>query len=679
MPSRRALLAAPLAPAAWPGGLTLAAWPGGLTLGATLLAPAQAGAQAGREAAGRQALALADQRRWPEAGAAAAGADPLVAKYVTWMRLTARRSGATAAELVRFGLDNPDWPLPETIARRVEEALATEPDDALAEAWFTARAARTLEGFQRAAELLARTGRGAEAAEVLRRGWLSTPGDAAAEAPYLDRNAGVLTAEDHWQRFDRTALLRQGAPARLLPLLPPARRGIAAARLAYAADAPDADAPGLAAAAATDLGLAHERARWLRRRERDAEAAAAWAAAAPLQRGLDPAVARAIWTERQILARKLVRLNQPRLAWRTAAEHGQEMPGEPRQDAEFLAGFIALRRLGEPATAERHFIRVREDSRSVITRARSHYWQARAAEAAGATARAREHYAEAAALPLAFYGQLGAVALGEDGAAVAARIRAVAPPAVTAQQVRDVESHELSRTVLALAALGEARRTRTLLLRLEELAAGPPGKLLVARLAQRTGRPDNAVWVVRRAGASGLVAPEEGWPTPFPTPDDVLEPALVNAITRQESNFDPSAVSSANARGLMQLLPSTAAQVSRQLGLRHEVGLLTADPAHNMRLGAAYLAGLLGRFGGTLPFACAGYNAGPGRVAEWVGTYGDPRGGEIAMLDWMELIPFAETRNYVQRVIENLAIYRARDPRAPTQEHPMARWLKDGT
>jgi soluble lytic murein transglycosylase len=168
----------------------------------------------------------------------------------------------------------------------------------------------------------------------------------------------------------------------------------------------------------------------------------------------------------------------------------------------------------------------------------------------------------------------------------------------------------------------------------------------------------------------------EGWPAPYPAPIDGPEPALVLGITRQESNFDPEAVSSANARGLMQLLPSTAAGVAKRLGLRHQVGMLTTDTGHNMRLGAAYLDQLLVRFGGTLPFAIAGYNAGPNRVDEWLGTYGDPRSGDVAMLDWMEQIPFSETRNYVQRVIENMAIYRALDPRAAALDHPMTQWLR---
>lgn len=663
-----------------------------LTLGPIAVAPALAtpaaaqsrparAAAPGAAASGsadRAALALADAARWPEALAAAAGADPLIARYVAWQRASARNSGATAGELVQFALAHPHWPGQDTLTRRIEEALATEPDDAVAQQWFAQRAPRGLEGYQRLADVLIRLNRGQEAVQVIRRGWVEAPGDAMVEPGYLERNAGNLTPEEHWRRFDRTALLRQGAPARIVPLLAGPKQAIAAARLAYAADAPDADAPDNAAAARGDLGLTHERARWLRRRERDAEAAEAWAAGAALQKDLSPEVARAIWTERQVLARKLLRLNDPRLAYRTAAEHGQQAPGEPRQEAEFLAGFIALRRLNEAATAERHFVKLREDSQALITRSRSFYWQGRAAQAQGATQRARESYQAAANLPLAFYGQLAALTLGEDGAALSARIRAAAPPAFTPQQARDVEEHELTRTALALSALGEARRARPLLVRLEELAAAPPGKLLVARVAQRTGRADNPIWVVRRAAAHGLMARQEGWPTPYPTPDDILEAAIVNAITRQESNFDPQAVSPANARGLMQLLPGTGQEVARKLGIRLQTPQLTQDPALNMRLGATYLSGLMGRFGDALPLAAAGYNAGPRRVDEWVASFGDPRGGDIAMLDWMELIPIAETRNYVQRVMENVGVYRAADPAAAALSHPMARWMRDG-
>lgn len=661
---RRSLLTLPL----------LAALP--LCPGPSLAQPAAPAGEAAR-LAGRQAIALAQAQRWAEADAAAQAADPLVRKYVTWLRLQQRGQAAGAAELIGFALGNPEWPGQDTLGRRVEEALAFDPDDLLATEWFAARTPRSLDGYQRLADTLARAGRGAEATQVLRTGWAAAPADPVAEAAFLTRNAQSLTPAEHARRFDRLALAREAAAAaRVLAYLDPAAQGSAAARLAYAADRPDADSPALAAAAPADAGLTLERARWLRRRDQDQEAAAAFAAGARMVPLPPPETARAAWAERQVLARKLLRLGDPRAAHATAAGHGIAAPGEPRQEAEFLAGFIALRFLRDAPAAERHFARLGEDSRSVITRARSLYWQGRAAEAQGAGGKARERYQAAAEFPLAFYGQLAAVTLGENGQALSARIARSPAPQPSAAQDQAFAAREPARLVLALAELGEARRARPFLLRLEEFSPDPAEKILAARLAQRIGRPDHAVWVVRRAGAAGLMALAEGWPTPYPAPPEGPEPALVFGITRQESNFDPEAVSSANARGLMQLLPATASGVAKRLGLRHQVGMLTTDPPHNMRLGAAYLDQLLVRFGGTLPFAIAGYNAGPGRVDEWLGTYGDPRGGSVAMIDWMEQIPFAETRNYVQRVIENMAIYRALDARSAALEHPMTQWLR---
>jgi soluble lytic murein transglycosylase len=270
-------------------------------------------------------------------------------------------------------------------------------------------------------------------------------------------------------------------------------------------------------------------------------------------------------------------------------------------------------------------------------------------------------------------------------ALLSARVAAAPVPSVSIDQATAFGAKELARVVVTLADLGEARRTRAFLLRLRETAAEPAEQVLAARLPAAIGRPDNSVWVARRAGADGVVILPEGWPTPYTPPVASPEAAVIFAITRQESNFDPEAVSSANARGLMQLLPTTASQVARRLGVPHALPMLTGDPAHNMRLGAAYLDEVLARFDGVLAFAAAGYNAGPRRVDEWIGLWGDPRGnggdggGAIDMLDWIELIPFSETRNYVQRVIENVVVYRARDPATAGLEHPLARWLRSGS
>ncbi|WP_421991213.1 lytic transglycosylase domain-containing protein [Roseococcus sp.] len=169
---------------------------------------------------------------------------------------------------------------------------------------------------------------------------------------------------------------------------------------------------------------------------------------------------------------------------------------------------------------------------------------------------------------------------------------------------------------------------------------------------------------------------EDGWPAPYAAPEGAAEPALVFAITRQESNFQVDAVSSASARGLMQLMPATAQSVARRIGIPHQLGWLTTDPTHNIRLGSFYIQDRLDSFGGVMAFAAAAYNAGGGRVTEWIGTFGDPRSGSVRLLDWMELIPFAETRNYVQRVIENVVVYRARNPATAALDHPMAAWAR---
>lgn len=224
-----------------------------------------------------------------------------------------------------------------------------------------------------------------------------------------------------------------------------------------------------------------------------------------------------------------------------------------------------------------------------------------------------------------------------------------------------------------LVAWGEPRRARAFLLRLYDLAPDEVDRELTARLAEGFGMPDLAVAIARRAGQDGLMMPEAGWPLAAAPPPGPVEPALALGLIRQESNFDTEATSPSGARGLMQLMPATAEDVAKKLGVRVSVIALSTDPEYNMRLGTNYLAGLMAQFNGCVPYAVAGYNAGPNRVNEWLATNGNPGSGGVDMIDWIELIPFAETRNYVQRVIENLVIYRARA--GLVLPHPLAHWL----
>ncbi len=628
-------------------------------------------AQAPREA-GRLALTAASQNRWAEAEAAAERADPLIRRMVTWLRIQSRAAPTSPAEILAFVESAPDWPAQDAITRNMEMLLRNEPDDGLALRWFATRPARSLAGALRHADALARAGRARDAQEAARRGWAETAGDAVDEQPFLDRHARALTADDHWARFNRLAFARDfQAAQRVQPFLAGERANIAQLRISYATQG---DPNQNAQLAARDAGATLERARALRMRGDDSAAAAAFAAGAAAQAGITPEAGRAIWTERQLQSRRTLRLGDPRTAYQLAAQHGQPGPGEPRQEAEFLAGFIALRFLNNPRDAAAHFTRIAEGSQSAITLARSHYWRGLALAAQNNTAGAREAWNQAAQYPVAFYGQLASLALGESPDRLHQRIRAVSPPAPNAAQAAQFNARETARLSMQLAEMGEGRRARVFQVQMIDQAREPWERVAAIQLAARSGRPENPVWVARRAGVSGAMLLPQGWPTPYPTEGLPLEPALINAITRQESNFDTEALSPANARGLMQLLPATAASVARRLNTPHQLDWLQSRPAHNMRLGSAYLAERIQRFGGNWMLAIAAYNAGSGRIDEWLQTYGDPRSSNPAMLDWLEQIPFTETRNYVQRVIENVVVYRAL---SNSQEpHPMAPFLR---
>ena len=379
----------------------------------------------------------------------------------------------------------------------------------------------------------------------------------------------------------------------------------------------------------------------------------------------------AFWTERNLLARRLLRDGDAAGAYALAAQHGRITPDQ-MLDAEFLAGFIALRRLNDPAAATRHFTALADLSKAAITQGRAHYWLGRAAVAAGGDP--KPEYERAAAWVTTFYGQLAALALGDDAAALARRINALHDPAYTRDQVLAFTDREVVRAAAMLVAWNDPHRARPFLLRMDELAPDPADRTLTARFALRLGLPDTAVFVARRMGRDGLALPEAGWPIAADPPDGTVDASVALGLIRQESSFDIGAVSPSGARGLMQLMPLTAQAVAKQIGTATSLPTLTSDPAHNMRLGTAYLREMLDRFDNSLPLAVAAYNAGPHRVDQWLPENGDPRVGPIDMLDWIELIPINETRNYVQRVLENVVIYRAR--RGETTPTLLAQWTK---
>ncbi len=612
--------------------------------------------------------------RWSDAQLAAASyADPVATKLVGYFRLLAP-GAATADEITDFMAQNPDWPNQAVLERRRQEAIAAEPDQASALSQCERNKLTLPQAMLRCAEAEANAGHNAEAAEEARHAWLAGITDAAAEAGFLRRWSGAVRPEDQWARFQRLAWHDPAAAARQIPHLDPAHRAAAEARRALQDDAPNAETllAALPAATRADPGMVLGHARWLRHADRTADALALWQRSGEVaQRDAPPEELAVFWTERNLLARRLLHDGNAAGAYALAADHGQITP-EQMLDAEFLAGFIALRRLNDAAAATRHFSTLAGISKAAITQGRAYYWLGRAATAAGKDP--RQEYERAAAWPTTFYGQLAALALRDDAAALGRRITALHDPSYTREQVLAFTDREVVRAAAMLVAWNDPHRARAFLLRMDELAPDPADRALTARLALRLGLPDTAVFVARRMGRDGLALPEAGWPIAAEPPAGQVDPSVALGLIRQESSFDIGAVSPSGARGLMQLMPFTAQAVAKQVGVATSLVSLTSDPTHNMRLGTTYLREMLDRFDNSLPLAVAAYNAGPHRVDQWLPENGDPRVGPIDMLDWIELIPFNETRNYVQRVLENVVIYRAR--RGESTPTLLAQWTR---
>ncbi len=585
--------------------------------------------------------------------AAAAQPDPVARKLVSFVRL---QGGGSAIEISEFLAASPDWPAGALLQRRRDSALAIEPDDQLARRACDLLAPASPPATLRCGEVWL----GKRGIEAIRTAWRAGIADQASETLVLGRYATELTPQDQWEHFTHLPANDRGAATRQLARLDGPHQQAGAALMAIRQGDPAGQdmAAALPASLRADPVLTLERARALRRGELIREAAEVWAAevwAAEVWPA-SPATPQpaSFWAERNSLARLLLRDGKDKLAYEVVARHGQT-DEDNALDAEFLAGWIALRRLHDAAAAIPHFTTLSTRSQSVLTQGRAWYWLWRARAEAGQTAQAEAARQHAARYVLSYYGQLAA------GDAAPAAIAAMKDPSWDQAAARAFAGREVARAAALLVQWGEPELARPFLMRLEDVAANPAERAMAAGLAMQLGQTEMAVAMVRRAGRYGTQLPGLGWPRPYPVPEAVIEPAFAWAIMRQESNFSPTAISGSGARGLMQLMPATAAAVAKQVGAGKISLAQLYQPDFNIRLGTRYLAGLMDRFADAMPLSAAGYNAGPGRVNQFLSQNGDPRGRPPeTMIDWIELIPLNETRNYVQRVIENVVIYRAR-------------------
>lgn len=611
------------------------------------------------------ALEAASRGNWSAAEQIAARDGQIALDVVRWSRL--RAGLGTLAEYATFVERYPNWPDTALIRRRAEADIITGPDAQILEA-FSAAPPQTSAGVLAHAAALLRAGEVGEAHASLVLAWRSEEMPDAVEQAFLTAYADLL-APHHAARADMLLWAREPADARRLrPLLAPGAQAVLDARIALQARADRVNGliDAVPEAFAGDPGLAHDRFEWRVRAGR-------WDDAKELMLSRSGALGlpQAWSNRRRALARDEMRDGDAARAYRLASEHGLD-EGAAYADLEWLSGYIALRKLDDPARALAHFQNHRAVIASPISRGRAGYWIGRAHEALGNADAAQTSYADGAQFQTAFYGLLAA-----ERAGLPFDARLAGPGEPPKWRGTDLEARPLFQAGLLLQASGYITLAERFWTQLAS-ELGAEDAALLGQAAIDAGQPHLAVMIGKRVARRGITLPAPYYALhPLAQADLPMDPAMSLAIARRESEFDPNVQSGVGARGLMQIMPGTGRDVARDLGLSdaHTTERMTSDPVYNARLGATYLSQMAGRFDGNPVLMAAAYNAGPARPDRWMPLYGDPRQDQIDVVDWIEHIPFRETRNYVMRVTESLPIYRARLGRDPLPI-PFSRELK---
>ncbi len=583
----------------------------------------------------------------------------------SWRRLR-QSSGYSFTDYAAFLIPNRDWPDETRMRAWAEQAMHPGENAATVIAFFNYDKPTTGNGWARLTDAYAQSGRAADALDAARNAWYSPDLSAADEQSIWSRFGGSFTRGDQDRRAD--ALLFDKNPsdaARFLTATTPGRQASFAARIAMQTNAPDAESRYRAVidTVTNDAGLMMDRARYLRANNYDNAARDLFARSHNfVHRPADPV---RFYDMMLVLANDAV---QDR-AWQTAYNISRQVddvlpPATVVSDQSldvrdnytslvWLAGSIALDRLHSSANAISMFDRYANAGRSLQVQTKGDYWAGRAAFAAGRFETSTKYFQEAAAYPELFYGQL---ALERLGRSVQAPPQAVPQSVTTAAQRAAFNAKPL---VQAVRLLGQQGRSVEQALFVKALAASLDSdaeRNLAVELGQQTGRQDLPVWVGRMARIKGsMFYVKQAYPMLGSSVSGGIW-SLAHGITRQESSFDPYAVSHAGARGLMQLMTGTAREQADKMGVGFNSYRLISDPNYNVMIGSAYFNRLLNNWGGSVPLAVAAYNAGSGNVRKWVDRYGDPR-GQVDVLKWIEAIPYVETRAYVQRVIENSVVY----------------------
>ncbi|MBB3382766.1 soluble lytic murein transglycosylase [Rhizobium sp. BK609] len=574
---------------------------------------------------------------------------------LTWAIATSGQPGIPSGEIAAAARELVGWPGLGSLRANSERALYTEnpaTDQVLAA--FGNSQPETVEGSIVLSRALMARGASAQAGRLIRKIWRDEPLDKPLEDKILAEFASLLSPADHKARMDYLLYRDRTAQAKRFGDLGKAQ-SLYKAWAAVNDRSPKAEAliAGVDAQSRKDPAYLFMRIENLRRQNKYDDAASLLAQM-PKDRSVLVSPG-AWWAEQRIVSRGLVDQGEFKAAYRIVDASVAESP-QDIGEAEFHAGWYALRGLQDGANASAHFRKILQVSNGPISQSRGWYWLGRAAEAGG-PGKAADFYAKAASYPSTFYGQLAAEKLGR-------RTLDVTYPSPSATDRQRFQTREAVQAISRLEAAGHGWRADALYRALAKQLDSPGEVAMLTARAERSGNHQLSLQIGKIAYGRGIDVAALAFPIGV-IPDNAnisgSGKALAYAIARQESAFNPAAVSSANARGLLQLLPKTAKAVAGRHGITYSADKLTQDAGYNATLGAHYLGEQIDTFGGSYILTFIAYNAGPNKVPEWISRYGDPRGKSLDdVIDWIERIPFPETRNYVQRVMENYQVYKAR-------------------
>ena len=583
--------------------------------------------------------------------------DPVARKLLTWIYVTGTRLPIDAKQLIAFESANPNWPKMGEFRDKIEQNIAASLPPAETAAWFADNPPETVDGVKADLNALIRLNQADQARATLSAYWKDAELNKNEVATLAGTYKNYFAPGDYAARLN--ALIwqnRYDEAQTMLAFVDANTRTLAQARIALGKMAKDGPtlADAVPASLQNDEGLLFERLRWRRRHNLDD-------ASLDLIRHMPPKVSdpELWWGELNVMSRRALEKKNYALAYEIAKKHTLTN-GVQFSQAEWLLGWLELRNMKQPAAALARFDALYHHVGTAISRSRAAFWAARAARAIPDETAAAEWEKVAAQYPSTFYGQLAYEQVYGKPTADTFKEPALDPAAVAA-----FDQQDLVRAIRLLHGVGLDKLVDPFLAKLNALAKTKTDYRLNAKLAAETGRNYYTVESNKELQQKlGQFMFEEGYPV-MAVPAQAPEKALVHAIIHRESMFNPLAMSPVGARGLMQLMPSTAKIIAKREGQTYNVNRLTADPRYNVEIGSAYLRRLVDNFGGFYPMAIAAYNAGPNNVTDWISEFGDPRQGKLDLVDWIEDIPIYETRNYIQRVMESYYIYRLRFGQEP--------------